>query len=713
MSKSDIKHDVFRRAMATSVRAIRKYADESRGNCIPRPETDDPGQTLDNATFVIEDTSLALHKWTNVDRDSSSLTGFRVSAVTGDAFAHFLLGSVKKAFEHRRVHTVILCIDKDAFVIRPKFFTQKNRTVAIQQRMEKMQIEPIQFNPDGSVPVMIARNKIIPPWPAVLANRTLLRHAVNQTIELMLEYKPPAGRRLIIDALDMSATSPATLDQWMRSNRLMISDFGSRMIERARSALKKTGETDNTHYDEARANWRTHVALITKELAQGGHIMSIPLCVETDDEGTTYAPFLLPYAANNCGEGDVGALFWLYSMEADRQHVTLFANRALVPLIDDAHAAYYSDEQLALNRELHEKTAAQPLSVAERLAKARALIAKSGDILLNEKPTGTVRAAIAEGIPRNAANVCRDANRGLVLSCDTDFPSLMVQYYAGVCYNNRERDDTQQYCLDNAPLLAMGECRVHRTGWLASYDDFYIAPPKKRKRAAAAGGGDGDDDDDDEVNGGGVDEVGGAAAAPEGLVPLGGIIAHEMYDMHRFYLSMLERCGKDLLAASPLTKLNCALSFATFCASCQNDYIAGVYGVNRQHMFKAFLDVGASLTKFHERLALPIIDPVKYQTYLKRCYYESLESKAGKKNKPMRAATATTYAEIRRLTQAKYKGEGERSVKSRAMEDDTMQLVYERLTFCAVYAWEGWLDINGVLDDTVWGWQPGTIDIMV
>lgn len=694
MSKSTIKSDVIRKQFAPAIRAIRKTAIESKSNCVPQPEPDDPQQTLDNVRYVVEDTNIRLHAWTNIERGGA---GWYVTKVPGETLAQYLLAPVRRAFEHPRIHTFIMNMDKGLFMPPPKIYTQKNRTKNTLEEMQKKQIAPLQFDADGRVPLMIAEGKNVPPWLAVCANRIFFRHASFQLILLIAKlYKPPPGRRLIIDALDMNATSPATLDEWMVSELIELDDFAKEMVERTRATLKQLGADKNDHhYDDELNNWRAQTMLVGKELAQAGHIKAIPFCIETTDDGVTYPPFMLPNAKNNCGEADVGILRWIEMMQANRQHITLEARRPKATLIDPSLAEWYTAEQLEINAKQSAALGANPLSVAERRTAAQQALAKNPDAPFRLQ-IPSVRAAVAEGLPRLETNPCKEPNRALILSIDTDFLSLLPLFYARMCFH--ERND--QYCYDNAPLLSIGECNVLRTGWLVSGDDFYKAPAKKRKRG-------GDDNDEDEQA---SDDEQAALQEIDANRQAAAMVAHEVYDIHMFYtlLVRLGQCDDD--AAE---RLNCVISFALFCAACKNDYMKGNYGVNRKHQFEAFVHTHCRLAVYHPAMALPVILPTQYQSYIKYCYYVSIRAKKGGEKWLPKDAVQMTNAEMRAITLRKYKGTGERSVSSRMPDDERRQLMLERLQWWLVYAFCSWQDIAPVLDHTAWGWNAATTHLMV
>lgn len=677
--KSKIKSDVIRPFFVTCIRAVRKHADEAAHSFVPRAEPDDREQTLHNVTYCLEDSGIRLHGFNNVERvhESRSPTGYVVQGLTGETLVNYMLAPVRRAFANLpRVHTYVMSMDKGPFMPVPKLHTQKNRTAALLDTMERQQIAPIVLPADGSVPKLVSADSVLPPWIAVRANRNLYRHATDQMLNMILDkYKPPPGKRLIIDAMDMAATSPATLDEWMVSDRIVVDDYALGIIARTRDALRTT------------ADWRAQTSRVVKELAQGGHVKSVPICLETSDDGITYAPFPLRGAANQCGEGDVGILFWLDAMQADKQHITLAGDRHSGKPIPAALAHYYDEEDVAEHNAIVARTGPAPVSVDERRQRAEALLQADPDLILQQQ-SAVVRNALADATPLSGANPCRTPNRGFVMSIDTDFLSLVPMYYAQMVHAH---DGDRQYCLDNAPLLCIGECRVTEFGWLRSLE-MLDTEVQHKKRAA-----DGDDDDDDD-----------GPVAPQ-AVPTNYQRAHEVYDVARMHNKLMQKFN---LADAPYRRqLECAVSFTLFCATCENDYMAGLYYVNRKHMFEAFCAIQGDLVRFDVNIDGALIVPTQYQAYLKNCYYNSLMAARGAKNKPSKPAAHTTYAEMAAIVKNKYKGA---TSSQKHMPDDTRrELMYERLQWWLVYATDAWRSIDRLLDHTLWGWRPGTIDILV
>lgn len=702
-TKAKIKSDVIRPHFATCVRAVRKSAEESQNNLIPSAEPSDPEQTLQNATCAVEDTGIRLHGFDNMQKAYDPLEGtiYRNDGRTGEALMHYILLSVKSAFQkHSRLHTFVAIMDKGPFMPEPKLYTQKQRTDAMHRDMERKNIAPLEFLADGSVPELVTRTGVLPPWLAVRANRVMYRHATDQLFALVVEhYRPPAGRRLIIDAIDMAAVMPRTLDEWMVSERIVCDEFAKQIIERTRAALK---QGDDAHARSYTSNWRAHTSRVTKELAQAGHFKSVPYCIETGPNGERYEPFLLHNAANDQGEADVGILFWLDALQADRQHQTLIGERRLCKEIAPELAEYYTDEQMADNKKRANMHGAAPLSVASRAQAAELLLDENPDLLMHEKHPA-VRPLIAEALPLLPTNPCKQPNRALVLSRDTDFLSLVPLYYAQLCYAHH--DDTQ-YCIDNAPLICIGECQVLRLGWLQSGDDYSKEKTKKRKR-----GFDEDDDEDDENDADGDDPADDQPVLQAQAEGTARIAAQEVYDVHLMYKRVLELCGETLEHAPRARRLQALASYALFCATCGNDFLAGLYFVNRKHMFQAFCDLRGELVFYDERIGTLTLNLIAVQRYLTHCYYHSINDARGKKNKPPKPALQTTYAEMAALAQKKYASAA--GAKKHMPDDARRELLCQRYQWWLVYASGAWQGISKLLDHEVWGWARENIDKLV
>lgn len=695
--KSKIKHEVFRPNYYRAIRAVPRLATDGKTNFIPKPEKRDRGATIANARFCIEDTSVRMHAFTNVrsvtgkqepealanadDDDDGNLgdvldedyqpgdelkpdatlaqipgeqgappppSGYYVENMYGTALMDFILAPVRKAFSsHPRIKTYIIVMDKGIFNPRPKTYVQKLRTNNMLKTMERQQIAPIKYEA-GEIPEIVAANKILPPWIAVVADRTLYQHAVCQMFDMVVAlYRPPPGRRVIIDCLDMAATAPNSLGEWMHSERIHLDDYAKGVVRRARELL-----VDNP-------DWWTEARRIGYELAHAGHIESVPMMIETNEAGETYQPILLHNARCRAGEGDIEIHNWFTKMSESEQHKAFEGERRLVGELDQRNLEYYSAQQIREMQDAADVRGPQPIPLADQPSERIA----PGDETVNN---------------------CTHPNRGLVLTCDTDFLSMTLFWYARFCYKNRT---TGLNCLDNAPLFAIGECQVLRTGWLQEPTDFYIKP-KKRKR--------------------GTDDNGDVAPPPEEPIQAAPISALEVYDVHRLWQLIT---GCDVAANSTLAHLEKVASFVAFCAMCGNDYLAGIYFVSRTNMFAAYQRLANDpatppLVRFDngEKLTA-IINPIVYIHFVKSCYYQMLMAARGKANKPTAPVTNMSYNAVARIVAAKFK-----NVKNHMPSEDVLQLMYERTTWCVNYALHGPQSNTEILDDSVWGWQARTID---
>lgn len=766
--KSAIK-EIFRRQFPRAVRTVRKAANEGKNTFVPASEPTDTSQTLQNATYVVEDTGVRFHGYNNVERinvrsanaeyrpggvkraarqaagddddgggvrvvgfegaaddpddddNADEEPGYRVSGARGDALVAFVLAPVRRVFAlHPRIRTYIMVMDKGCFMPRPKHYVQALRTESMVETMERQGIPPLEIEEGAPLPVIVAADKILPAWLSVRANRTLYRHATCETFDLLARtYKPPPGCRLIIDCLDRAATSPETLDDWMVSDRLLCDDYARQRIEETRELMR------------GRSDWRSVTRSVLNVLAHGGHVESLSICIETSLEGVTYEPFVLRNSGNTCGEADIGISFWLQNMQADRQHTTLEGHRTTVAPFNEAHAEFYDEEQLAEFRTRSAPNHPGPAPIAEQRKQANALLSaaklQADSVFANYTEGGHVdlaaddeyaRLAPAEQqakrlvFKRHADNPCREPNRGLVFSVDTDFLSLLPLWYAQMCAETYESGKDASYCRDNAPLLCIGECQVTRAGWLQSFDDYYVKPKgaSAKKRGAAA---DDDDDPGDEE----VEEITTllAGETPPPPPPAQPFAAHEIYDIAKLQdeLNALLDTVDDTPDEETIDAKHFvarAASFATFCATCENDYLAGLYFVNRRDMFKAFLGVHGRLAKY-EHGALVVV-PDLYTNYIKLCYYNALQNARGKANKTELGADELTYVAMAALVKKKYKT-GKDYTKKHMPPIDTLKLMYQRTQWWLIYAAASYRSITELLDDNQWGWPPGTVEIMV
>ncbi len=699
MPKSEIKEDVFRRQFATCVRAIRKGANESKLNFIPAPEPDDPTQTMRNVTYVVQDTGIWLHGFDNVVRADphDEDAGFKVGGTRGSALMAYVLAPVRRAFEqHSQIRTFIIVMDKGYFMPRPKHYTQVVRTQTLVDAMERRGITPLEVPESGELPHLIQPDKILPPWMAVRANRTLYRHATCELLDwIIATYVPPPGCRLIVDCLDTVASSPPSLDKWMVSDRIICSDYAREKIEEARALLRNV------------PNWRSQARKLLDELGQAGYIKSVPLCIETALDGTRRLPYLLPNAANSFGEADIGIPGWLTLMQTDRQHQTLMGKRRAAEKMEYEEEEFYTGAQVDAHNEAVEMQEEEQMfnkSLTQQREWARKFMAEIessknsvfAEISAAPEESDSVLVRFASSLlPRiTEQNPCREPNRALVLTTDTDFLSLLPMWWEQLAADCAWADKPKQYAIDNAPLLCVGPCQVLRTGWLSGLTDYYDKPPATKRKK---------------------EDIAPAPPPPPMQFP---ITCHEVWDVAKMSLGLRvlydaydsEEGDDDASTIGPEYHLARAASFAMFCASCGNDYLAGLYYVNRRDMLSAFFACGGGkLVQYSPTEKIGVITPLRYATFIKYCYWWSLRGKRGTINKPPRPANQMTYAEMAAVVRVKYQANN----KMHMPDVPTLKLMYQRTQWWLVYAMRAHVNIAEVLDHELWGWPEGTSDLMV
>ncbi len=164
----------------------------------------------------------------------------------------------------------------------------------------------------------------------------------------------------------------------------------------------------------------------------------------------------------------------------------------------------------------------------------------------------------------------------------------------------------------------------------------------------------------------------------------------------------------DPVTSTPRERLDCIASFAAYCASCRNDYIDGLYFVNQAHMFAAFRSVRI-IAGFSESLRKFVIIPDAYKTYIKGCYWHSLMSARGNKNKPTKSIELISYEEMARVVAEKYKGAT--STRKHMPDETQLKLMYARLTWWLVYVSEAYNSSGRILDHNEWGWPENANDV--
>jgi len=732
MGKAQIKPEVFRKHFAPAALAVAKGADDSRNDFVPVFNANDTTYTaLEDVRYAIEDTGIRLHGYDNVvPIDATNMdTGYTVNGDTGGKLASTLLGPAKRFFRNfERGTTFVMVMDQGPFMPRPKQHTQSGRTSSLVGELEKKNIRPLLTPESGAIPLMIEENKPLPPWVAVRANRTMYRYATAQLLQLIERtYKPPPGKRLIIDCIDTLVTSPPTLDKWMGTDRIVCDEYARRVVREAREALRDC------------ADWRTHVDKIVSQLGHGGHLHTVPICIETSAEGLTYPPFPLQSVVKTCGEADVGILYWVHALSAPRLHTTLNGVRRVVEELPDVNSElgdFYTEEQRAENR-AHiaasglGATAPSPKPFRDECRAAQQLLdsidAARNDVTANQSLVdGAARRAGADSARAKQAGALlrhrrtRDMldlvpNRGLVFSSDTDFLTLLTVHHAERVAQARDealRDGSDvlralQRAECNAPVLSIGNCRVRRLGALQSEDDYYVLPPLAKRKAEAARR---------------------AKLTPAELAADPEPVFHtalEIWDIARLwdcvydtlqfsYEERAEREGASGAAAdeevdASQKMLDTASTFALFCASCENDYLAGLCGVNRVCMFQGLLDFGAPLVTFDRERRMPVIEPAHYANYLKHCYHRSMMAARGKANKPPRPARQMSYEQVQEVVCKKHKARPTWHMPDKPR----LKLMYRRSQWWLVYAVSAWRGIDTLLDDTVWGWDEDSVALWV
>jgi len=511
----------------------------------------------------------------------------------------------------------------------------------------------------------------VPPWSAVCENRDLYRVVSAQLFDLLLDtYCPPRGCRVIVDAVALQLAAPHTLDEWLNTNRVWLSEAAAAEVAGAREKLR--GDKD----------WRAKARALTKRLAMSGALKSVPMCVETGEDGTTYAPFPLPEAANSCGEADVGVFFWFSALGAERQHITLRgARRACSAQPDAVSAQFYSAEALeedAAAREM-DTLAAPPRSLAERRANQTSLLEQNADwrVVSDKEALRT----IAEILPleRASENVLRAPNRGLILSSDTDFIALALLWYAQL---RHQHPDDARFCLEHAPLASLGECRLERAppnGWIAAFGDYWTPTTAAQAKKMAAAG------------------QAPPKAASEAL------LAHEVWDIGELYKNVV----RELDASSePAARLNAVLSFATMTASCGNDFLRGLAQVNRRYQWlglRAAMRASGALAQWPAGAQYPLVRPERYVIFLKYVYHAYALERCAKDKRPPPSAAALSFERVARYVDEKHT----KTPRNKVARGARLALMYERLNWWLAYATCAARGVCHIRDDRVWGWRTG------
>jgi len=638
-NKAKIKEEVLHRHLADCIFAADKAEQDGITNGIPRLRSSAlNNDTLESIVSAIDDTGVRMHGLTYTP------------GMLGETLLNTILAPVRRFFsEFPHGETYVMRFDIGIFMPEPKRATQIDHTKGIIADMERKNIAPIAWSVGEPVPQMIAFGIPMPNWTAVRADRTLFRHACNQMMDLIQAiYKPPRGCRLILDYnVPCTSSGIGSLDQWMACPRVRCSPLATRIIAAARRRFASM------------EHWHAEADRLVVELAHRGHVRVLPVCIETSlDDGTTYRPFLLPNAAHNCGEADVGCLFWADALQNERLHETLVGERRTgLSEITPEMREMYSDEQLArFEAQLIAPPAPQPLSVVARHAEALQIIERDPNALIAANDAALpISRQLTFGLQFNSARAPRMAcGAALIISVDTDFFALTLLWYAQ--FYAAHSADCIEYRRTHAPFLSLGDIKTRKSGWLTADDIVTTAALKK---------------------------------TPDPTV----LHRFEIWDIGRLYERVLTLTN----SGSPMERI---ASFALFCAACKNDYLPGFPEVNRCFTYDAFVSTGGALVRYVD--GKPIVDQPNVIRLIKHAYYNSIVKKGGP-HAPKRPATELTYAQVASAVAAKYK-----AVESHMPSKDALILLYRRYQWWISMATEAWRDLGAIVDHRHWGW-PGRL----
>lgn len=637
--KAKINEQVWYKYLADCLVAANKSELDGKTNGIPRLSASATNcEALQMVTSAIDDTGVRMH--------GLSYT----PGMFGETLVDAVLAPVRRFFqEYPHGETYVMRMDIGIFMPEPKRATQLDHTRGIVTTMERKNIAPIDWRIGEPVPLMIGFGAPLPEWTAVRANRTLFRHACNQLMELIqATYRPPRGCRLVLDYnVPNTSSGVGSLDDWMTGERIKCSPLAARVIESARARFQRA--------EQAGDSWHVDADRLVTSLARAGHIKVAPLCLETDlFTNVTYAPFVLHNAAHNCGEADVGCLFWVDALQSDKLHRTLAGVR--LPIFsggDDAAVA-----------------PAPPLqTVAERRAFGMRLLDNEPDTILLVNDPSAIESRYLTYVaqpevaphqtpPRSACGAA------LVISVDTDFFALVLLWYAHFCHEQLagggdDAAERSEYCRVHAPFLSLGQLYTKRAGRLAGADDIVSTEAFAKLQPADAVG---------------VER------------------RFAVWDMASVYARVCALTAHG-------SELERAASFAMFCAVCQNDYLPSFYGVNRCHSYQALLATDMRLVRYDA--GKPIVDLANVIEFVKHTYYLSMKGKGGKA--PPVAPRHASYAQMARFVADKYKKK-----EAHMPSAEALQQRYMRCQWWISMATEAWRDLGGILDHRIWGWSELT-----
>jgi hypothetical protein len=708
-SKSEIVTEVLRANYGHCFYYLPKSAAASGTNYLPPPRAAQR-TPFERVTCVVSDVSIIMNM-------------FRMGAhePSGRELVDFLLGEVKRAFEHANIHTYVMAADMSCFGVEAKEVLQRQRLEQAQSRAAQERVPLVPWDVDAPFQ-LVHMDRKLPSLTAMQASPGVLRQVLYEAMSLIpVRYTPPAGKRLILHMEPRAYTAPGLPQDFMPndpSTGIVICEDRRDVVEASRRELTELWEKVPTK------EWRRMARERTTELAKAGCFQTIPLCIETSMLGVIYEPFRLANMRVQAGEGDLSIQRYVPYLYTGAIVDRLLGDRR--PRGFEANAEFYTAEQLA--------GSAQKLAVPGKY-----------EFYVGEGGRGQVQCAAIVSVDSDFCGLLTFTLAMLVGNLTSDVadrfaliaPHAPLLVRGSVLTKSREtlrRGERRRYFPDGAEkaqplaysyelfdpalmyaeLVRTGPAGASPLGVVQADADRRLAattekrrtnaeakkraisagetptPPAKRAKlasGAAKASVQSTQEEDDE------DELGPVIHLPP--VPAG---------------SSVDFCFERVA------------SWVMFTCMCGNDYLGGIPGVPRRWAYAAYAellhnDPGAHLVRVVRHPAdaktraptLPAyVDCEVHERVLKYAYHMNLTAQACKTNKPAHPPAALTYRAVAELVAAKFA-----QVNKQPPDDERRQRMWMRLFWVYRYFACGTTNIRNIIDPLVWGWEAHWRHIVV
>ena len=706
-AKAQIVGEVLRAHYGHCFHYLPKAATMGSSNYLPPPAAA-RNTPFERVTCVVSDVSILMNMFRMGDHEP-----------TGRELVDFLLQEVKRAFEHKRVHTYVMVADMSCFSVEAKEVLQKQRLEYAQTRASRDGIPLVAWDVDEPTQLVHFDRKL-PSLTAMQASPGVLRQVLYEAMSLIpLRYDPPPGKRLILHMEPRIYTAPASPAEFMPTDSaatgIVICDDRKELVDASRDELTALWRTIPVK------EWRRRARERTTELAKCGAFQTVPLCVETSTLGVCYEPFRLLKMKTQAGEGDLACQRYIPYLYTAAIVDRLMGERQ--PRTLETNAQFYTAEQLASSRRRTAPAGKFEFYVGDEGRKevqCTAVVSVDSDFcglalfVLAQLVAGVDNEAARDRFPMMVAHAPLLV-RGTVLTKTRD--TLARGQRRGYYPDGAER--AQHLCssyelFDPAALYA----ELVRTGPVGTSPlRLVVADAVRRGDATRAKAAANREAKKRLLVTLPADQPPGQPPAKKsrGRAPAAAAPDEEAADDDE------EDGESPVIHMPPLPDgagVECAYervtSFVMFMCLCGNDYLGGLPGVSRRWAYAAYAEMlhahpDAHLVRVYRApgdtatptAMLPAyIDVGVHEQLLKYAYYTNLAAQACKTNKPTLAVHEMTLSSVAKLVADKFK-----SVAKHVPDDERRERMWMRLHWVYKYFASGMTNIRNIADPLEWGWE--------